>query len=74
VHNPALSLSAGMYYLRTKSAVDAIKFTVDQNAVGKSGAQKTTEEAGAEQTPAAESTSYARVGDGGEGECISCGA
>jgi hypothetical protein len=63
-----------MYYLRTKSAVDAIKFTVDQNAVGKSGAQKTAE-AGAEQTPAAaESTSYARVGDGGEGECISCGA
>ena len=26
-------LKTGMYYLRTKSAVDAIKFTVDQKAV-----------------------------------------
>jgi hypothetical protein len=46
-------------------AVDAIKFTVDQKAVG-----QTTKTEG----EAAQSTSYARVGDGGEGECISCGA
>ena len=30
-------LKTGMYYLRTKSAVDAIKFTVDQKTVDKVG-------------------------------------
>jgi ribonucleoside-diphosphate reductase subunit M1 len=34
-------LKTGMYYLRTKSAVDAIKFTVDQAAISKSVAQST---------------------------------
>ena len=79
-------LKTGMYYLRTKSAVDAvsthaiqlrmmcisfltdclrlqIKFTVDQKAVDKAAEAA---ESGGE--------TYARVGDGGEGECISCGA
>jgi ribonucleotide reductase alpha subunit len=29
-------LKTGMYYLRTKAAADAIKFTVDQTAIAKS--------------------------------------
>ena len=32
-------LKTGMYYLRTKAAVDAIKFTVDSAYLQKSGAQ-----------------------------------
>ena len=30
-----MGLKTGMYYLRTRPAVDAIKFTVDQNALKK---------------------------------------
>lgn len=36
-------LKTGMYYLRTKAARDAIKFTVDKNALQKAGEQGTGE-------------------------------
>lgn len=37
-------LKTGMYYLRTKAATDAIKFTVDKNVVAQTEDVKTTEE------------------------------
>lgn len=44
-------LKTGMYYLRTRAAADAIKFTVDQNAITKSAemnANQETDENGAD--------------------------
>ena len=35
-------LKTGMYYLRTKAATDAIKFTVDQSALAKSKSTATS--------------------------------
>ena len=37
-------LKTGMYYLRTKAATDAIKFTVDKNVIAQSEEVKTLEE------------------------------
>jgi ribonucleoside-diphosphate reductase alpha chain len=37
-------LKTGMYYLRTKAAADAIKFTVDKAALGQSAENKAREE------------------------------
>ena len=34
-------LKTGMYYLRTRAAADAIKFTVDQQALARSKAART---------------------------------
>ena len=38
--NPQAGLKTGMYYLRTRAAADAIKFTVDQQAVAKNRAAR----------------------------------
>ena len=35
-----LGLKTGMYYLRTRAAADAIKFTVDQQALARSKAAR----------------------------------
>merc|ERR1712061_923072 len=40
-HGWQLGLKTGMYYLRTKAAVDAIKFTVDVNQVRRASQQST---------------------------------
>ena len=37
---PQAGLKTGMYYLRTRAAADAIKFTVDQQAVAKNRAAR----------------------------------
>lgn len=54
-------LKTGMYYLRTKAAVDAIKFTVDAKAAEAAAVagEKTTVDSGETNAPP---------------ECISCGA
>merc|ERR1712087_1032677 len=39
MHNPNFGKLTGMYYLRTKAATDAIKFTVDQEALEKDASQ-----------------------------------
>lgn len=44
-HGWQLGLKTGMYYLRTKAAADAIKFTVEVDKVRKSTAGKAAEEA-----------------------------
>lgn len=56
-------LKTGMYYLRTKSAADAIKFTVDQKAVAKAQ-EKTREQA----------LSQVACSLANREECLSCGA
>ena len=38
--DPQAGLKTGMYYLRTRAAADAIKFTVDQQAVAKNRAAR----------------------------------
>jgi ribonucleoside-diphosphate reductase alpha chain len=63
-HGWKSGLKTGMYYLRSKAAADAIKFTVDQQQLQKKhtqDAQKEREDAAAPQ-PAEEQ------------ECLSCGA
>jgi len=58
-------LKTGMYYLRTKAAVDAIKFTVDQQALQRKSAADAKSEAG-----------YAQLATSidNQEECLSCGA
>ena len=52
-------LKTGMYYLRTRAAADAIKFTVDQQALAAKAAQDAKGDAPGPEQP---------------GECLSCGA
>ena len=58
-------LKTGMYYLRTRAAADAIKFTVDQQSLKAKAAADAAP--GSPQRPAKD------VSDG-PGECLSCGA
>merc|ERR1712176_1504732 len=44
-HGWQLGLKTGMYYLRTKAAVDAIKFTVDVESVRRASKAADTDEA-----------------------------
>ena len=68
-HSRALSraagLKTGMYYLRTKAAVDAIKFTVDQQALQRKSAADAKSEAGLAQLACSLEN---------KDECLSCGA
>jgi len=48
-HGWQIGLKTGMYYLRTKAAVDAIKFTVDVNVAKKASAAAIAEQSTAEQ-------------------------
>ena len=59
------NLKTGMYYLRTKSAADAVKFTVQESRVPESIVQKTVEEQMAEISCSLDST---------DGECMACGS
>merc|ERR1719251_532307 len=59
-------LKTGMYYLRSKAATDAIKFTVNQAALDKDAARKRAEEARLKMSAAA-----AKAADE---ECVKCGA
>ena len=52
-------LKTGMYYLRSKAAADAIKFTVDQTSLSKKAAADADAAASGPQEPE---------------ECLSCGA
>ena len=58
-------LKTGMYYLRSKAAADAIKFTVDQQALQR----KSVADAKSEEGVAQISTSIRA-----EPECLACGA
>merc|ERR1719509_294322 len=59
-------LKTGMYYLRSKAATDAIKFTVNQAALDKDAAKKRAAAAMQKMTDAAAKAE--------EQECVNCGA
>jgi len=60
-HGWKKGLKTGMYYLRTKAAADAIKFTVDQQAISKSLEQK-AKLAAEEAASAADGTKFPELG------------
>lgn len=66
-------LKTGMYYLRTKAAVDAIKFTVDAAYLQKAGAASAAPEGLVELTPEEIAAQVSCSLDNPEG-CISCGS
>ena len=63
-------LKTGMYYLRTRAAADAIKFTVDQQ---KLSAKARQDKSGAASWEAVDVSEPAPENNG-PGECLSCGA
>ena len=63
-------LKTGMYYLRTRAAADAIKFTVDQQ---KLSAKAKQDKSGAASSEAVDVSEPAPENNG-PGECLSCGA
>lgn len=65
-------LKTGMYYLRTRPAVDAIKFTVDQTALAQSEVNiETTAKVESGQSSKQAGGLVCAYGPGGEG-CLSC--
>ncbi|MFN5323320.1 MAG: ribonucleoside-diphosphate reductase subunit alpha [Bacteroidota bacterium] len=66
-------LKTGMYYLRTKAAVDAIKFTVDAAYLQKAGAASAAPEGVAQLTPEEIAAQVSCSLDNPEG-CLSCGS
>merc|ERR1712084_145211 len=61
-HAWQLGLKTGMYYLRTKAAVDAIKFTVDVDKVKRASLQSTGSKPGtASETSSAEQQAIANL-------------
>ena len=64
-------LKTGMYYLRTKAAVDAIKFTVDTKALESANA-----ETNAMKSVAAPKKTSGLIDNGSNAppECVGCGA
>jgi len=62
-HGWQLGLKTGMYYLRTKAAADAIKFTVDVDKV-KTSTGKSVEQEAIAKIKTAESSKYSCVGCG----------
>merc|ERR1719469_39849 len=68
-HGWKKGLKTGMYYLRSKAAADAIKFTVDQTSLSKKAAADTA----AADANAADADAE-RAGPQEPEECLSCGA
>jgi len=78
-HGWEKGLKTGMYYLRTKAAVDAIKFTVDVDTVRRSAVTSNdggTPQAskGQQDTAAAEAARVAKALGGPRFECVGCGS
>jgi len=69
-HGWQRGLKTGMYYLRTKAAVDAIKFTVDVNTA-KRGSMA---EGDAKARAAAEAANVAKAMGPSKFECVGCGS
>jgi len=68
-HGWKKGLKTGMYYLRTKAAVDAIKFTVDQAGLDKDAEAKKIQ---AQKEASIKSMKSAM--DNAEDDCVMCGA
>jgi ribonucleoside-diphosphate reductase alpha subunit len=72
-HAWGLGLKTGMYYLRTKAAVDAIKFTIEVDKVKRASLQSTA--AKSADTPAAEEQAIANLkADAPKYSCVGCGS
>merc|ERR1719421_2427176 len=72
-HGWQLGLKTGMYYLRTKAAVDAIKFTVDVQQVKAAEVQKEGSGNKAGSSDSAERAAVERLkADGPRFSCVSC--
>merc|ERR1712238_535776 len=72
-HAWGLGLKTGMYYLRTKAAVDAIKFTVEVDKVKRASLQSAASKPSA--TPAAEEQAIANLkADAPKYSCVGCGS
>jgi len=71
-------LKTGMYYLRTKAAADAIKFTVDVATVRRSSTQVVEEEAakikGTSDTASDDAKRVAKALGEPRFECVGCGS
>jgi len=72
-HGWQLGLKTGMYYLRTKAAADAIKFTVDVAAVRKASVTTPTA-ASSTATAAAEAVQLLKNSGPAPFECVGCGS
>jgi ribonucleotide reductase alpha subunit len=81
-HGWQRGLKTGMYYLRTKAATDAIKFTVDVATVRRSSTQITSEQAASAAatetrttaSAADEAAKVAKALGGPRFECVGCGS
>jgi len=72
-HAWGLGLKTGMYYLRTKAAVDAIKFTIEVDKVKRASLQSAA--AKSADTPAAEEQAIANLkADAPKFSCVGCGS
>merc|ERR1712238_576588 len=72
-HGWQLGLKTGMYYLRTKAAADAIKFTVEVDQVKRASLQSAASKPSA--TPAAEEQAIANLkADAPKYSCVGCGS
>merc|ERR1712224_484214 len=69
-HGWQRGLKTGMYYLRTKAAVDAIKFTVDVNTAKRASMS----EGDAQAKAAAEAAKVAKAMGPSKFECVGCGS
>merc|ERR1712093_911634 len=70
-HGWQLGLKTGMYYLRTKAAVDAIKFTVDVESVRR--ASKTNESEDAKKTAEQKAIETLKAAEP-KSACLNCSA
>jgi len=69
-HGWQIGLKTGMYYLRTKAATDAIKFTVDVEKVKKASTAAVADQAGTAEEKAIENLKAAEP----KYECVGCSA
>merc|ERR1712038_1261275 len=75
-HAWQLGLKTGMYYLRTKAAVDAIKFTVEVDKVKRANLQSSATRPSASITPGAEQQAIAslKATEPAQAGCVNCSA
>lgn len=73
-HGWQRGLKTGMYYLRTKAAVDAIKFTVDVNTAKRGSMAEGDAKAKEAAKAAAEVAAVAKAMGPSKFECVGCGS
>merc|ERR1712151_1345619 len=72
-HAWQLGLKTGMYYLRTKAAVDAIKFTVEVDKVKRASLQSSTSASPSNPAQSAEQKAIANLkAEGPKYSCVGC--